>query len=105
MGGGRGGGARPVFAHPNAAPKTRQTPRGRSKPASAAPAGNEITLNYKSGTIKVLVVPETAMSQAAPGKREDLKAGETVYVAARAEGDKLTAVRVQVSKDGVKPTQ
>ena len=73
--------------------------------AAQAPAGNEITLNYKSGTIKVLVLPETAMSQAAAGKREDLKAGETVYVAARAEGDKLTAVRVQVSKDGVKPTQ
>lgn len=68
--------------------------------------GNEITLNYKSGTVKVLVVKETAMSQAAPGNRSDLKAGETVYVAARkGEGGKLTAVRVQVSKDGVKPTQ
>lgn len=68
--------------------------------------GNEITLNYKTGTVKVLVVKETAMSQAAPGSRADLKAGETVFVAARrGDGDKLTAVRVQVSKDGVKPTQ
>lgn len=68
--------------------------------------GNELTLNYKSGTVKALVVPETAMSQAAPGSRSDLKAGETVFVATRVEaGDKLTAARVQVSKDGVKPTQ
>lgn len=68
--------------------------------------GNEITLNYKTGTVKVIVVKETAMSQAAPGTRADLKVGETVFVAARrGEGDKLTAVRVQVSKDGVKPTQ
>jgi hypothetical protein len=45
------------------------------------------------------------MSQAVPGTREDLKPGETIYVAARDEGGKLTALRVQVSKDGVKPTQ
>ena len=73
--------------------------------AAQAPNGNEITLNYKTGTVKALVVPGTAMSRAAPGARTDLKPGETVFVAARAEGDKLTAVRVQVSKDGVKPTQ
>lgn len=68
-------------------------------------AGNELTLNYKTGTIKVLVVPDTAMSRAAPGSRADLKPGETIFVAARKDGDKLVAVRVQVSKDGVKPTQ
>ncbi|WP_293863467.1 hypothetical protein [uncultured Alsobacter sp.] len=68
--------------------------------------GNELTLNYKSGTVKALVVPETAMSQAAPGARSDLKPGETVFVSTRVEaGDKLTAARIQVSKDGVKPTQ
>ena len=74
--------------------------------SAQAAGGNEITLNYKTGTIKVLVVPGTAMSRAAPGSRTDLKPGETVFVAARSEaGDKLTAIRVQVSKDGVKPTQ
>jgi hypothetical protein len=68
--------------------------------------GNELTLNYKTGTVKALVVPETAMSQASPGARTDLKAGETVFVSARVEaGDKLTAARIQVGKDGVKPTQ
>jgi hypothetical protein len=74
---------------------------------SVAGAGaQEITLNHGSGTVKVRVLPETPMSQAVPGTREDLKAGETIYVAARRdEGGNLVAVRVQVSKDGVKPTQ
>ena len=46
------------------------------------------------------------MSQSMPGSRSDIKPGETVFVAARAgDGGMFTAVRVQVSKDGVKPTQ
>jgi hypothetical protein len=69
-------------------------------------AGQEITLNYKTGTVKVLVPEGTPMSQAVPGQRADLKPGETVYIAARpGEGGRLTALRVQVSKDGLKPTQ
>ena len=35
-----------------------------------------------------------------------IQAGETIYIVAKPESDgKLTAVRVQVSKDGIKPTQ
>ncbi len=72
----------------------------------ASTVGQELTLNYKTGTVKALVVPETAMSQAVPGDRRDLKPGETVFVFARKGSDgKITANRVQVSKDGVKPTQ
>ena len=68
--------------------------------------GHELTLNYKTGTVKVLVPDGTPMSQAAPGERSDIKAGETIYVVAKPEADgKLVAIRVQVSKDGVKPTQ
>lgn len=68
--------------------------------------GQEFMLNYKTGTVKVLVPEGTPMSQAAPGERSDIKAGETIFAVARPESDgKLTAVRVQVSKDGVKPTQ
>jgi hypothetical protein len=68
--------------------------------------GQELTLNYKTGTVKALVTPATTMSQAAPGSRADLKPGETVYVFARkGEGGAVTAVRVQVSKDGISPTQ
>lgn len=71
-----------------------------------AAGGHELTLNYKTGTIRVLVPEGTPMSQSAPGTRADIKPGESIYAVARPEPDgRLTAVRVQVSKDGVKPTQ
>jgi len=74
--------------------------------AVAAADGQELTLNYKTGVVKVLVPPGTPMSQAAPGGPEDLKAGETVFAATRrGEGGRFTVLRLQVSKDGVKPTQ
>jgi hypothetical protein len=68
--------------------------------------GSELVLNYKSGVVKVLVPPGTPMSQSAPGSRADIKPGETIFIVARiGAGDKLTAARVQVSTNGVKPTQ
>jgi len=74
--------------------------------AVASAAGQELTLNYQSGTVRVLVPPGTPMSQAVPGSRADVKPGETVFIAARVEeGNRFTALRLQVSKDGVKPTQ
>jgi hypothetical protein len=72
----------------------------------AAVGGQELLLNYKTGSVKALVTAATTMSQSAPGSRADLKPGEIVYVFARkGEGGALTAVRVQVSKDGINPTQ
>jgi hypothetical protein len=54
----------------------------------------------------VLVPPGTPMSQAVPGSRADILLGETVFIVARpGADDKLTAVRVQVSTNGIKPTQ
>lgn len=69
-------------------------------------SGQELTLNYGTGTVKVLVPEGTPMSRSAPGERSDIRPGETIYLVTRpAEDGKFTAVRVQVSKDGVKPTQ
>jgi hypothetical protein len=69
-------------------------------------SGAELTLNYNDGMVKVLVPPGTPMSQAVPGNRSDIKPGETVFIAARPGPDgKLTAARIQVSTNGVKPTQ
>lgn len=69
-------------------------------------SGAELTLNYKSGMVKVMVPPGTPMSQAIPGNRSDIKPGETIFIAARVGDDgKFTAARVQVSTNGVKPTQ
>lgn len=46
------------------------------------------------------------MSPSIPGARRDLKVDKTVFTAARRDGeDAFTAVRVQVSKDGAKPSQ
>lgn len=68
--------------------------------------GAELTLNYNDGTVKVLVPAGTPMSQAIPGNRSDIKPGETVFIVARPGPDgKLTAARIQVSTNGVKPTQ
>jgi hypothetical protein len=71
-----------------------------------AVGGQELILNYKTGSVKALVTSATTMSQSAPGSRADLKPGETVWVLARkGEGGALAVVRVQVSKDGINPTQ
>ena len=81
---------------------TNATLEGQAVSAS----GSELVLNYKSGTVKVLVPPDTPMSQSTPGSRADIKPGETIFIVARiGQGDKLTAARVQVSTNGVKPTQ
>ena len=68
--------------------------------------GAELTLNPGGGALKVLVPAGTPMSQSIPGQRADIKPGETIFIAARRDAEgKLTAVRVQVSTQGVKPTQ
>jgi hypothetical protein len=68
--------------------------------------GNELTLKYKDGEQKILVTPQTEYFSFVPGSRADLKPGETIFSGARAGADgKLTAQRVAVSKDGVKPPQ
>ena len=68
--------------------------------------GTELTLNVGDDSVTVLVPPGTPMSQAVPGQRSDIKPGETIFVAARRDAEgKLTAARVQVSTNGVKPTQ
>jgi hypothetical protein len=53
----------------------------------------------------VLLTDQTTFSRAAKGTRADLKPGEAVYVFAQNNNGKLTAVRLQVGKDGLKPTQ
>ena len=67
--------------------------------------GTELTLNYKTGMVKVLVPPGTPMSATTPATRADIKPGETVSIATRVGPDgKFVAARIQVSTGGVKPT-
>jgi hypothetical protein len=69
-------------------------------------ANNELTLTYKGGTQKIVVPASAALVRAVPGSRADLVVGEYVFLGAQQAADgTLSAARVQVSKDGVKPPQ
>jgi hypothetical protein len=73
--------------------------------AIVAAAGNrELTLKYKDGVQRIVVPEGIPLVRAVPGGRSDLVPGEYVFVAAQVAPDgKITALRIQVSKDGVKP--
>ena len=66
----------------------------------------ELTLKYKDGMQKILVPEGVPIVRAVPGNRSDLKVGEYVFAVAQVAPDgKITAPRIQVSKDGIKPPQ
>jgi hypothetical protein len=66
----------------------------------------ELTLQYKRGSQKIVVPDGAPIVRAVPGTRADLIVGEYVFIGAQAAADgSLSAARVQVSKDGVKPPQ
>ena len=69
--------------------------------------GRTVSVTTREGkAVEVRVPAGTPMSQSVPGNRSDIKAGETNFIAARIDDQgKLTAARVQVSTNGVKPTQ
>ncbi len=69
-------------------------------------SGREPTLKYKEGTQKILVLEGTPIGTTVAADRSFLVSGEYVFVATRVEADgKMTALRIQVSKDGVRPPQ
>ena len=74
---------------------------------SAVGAGvRELQVKHKDGEQTLIVAPSIPIVRAVPGTREDLKVGEYVFLVAQKGADgKLTALRVQVSKDGVRPPQ
>ena len=70
-----------------------------------ATGGREITLTYKDGKQQVIVPDGVPVVTAVESDRSLLKPGEYVVVAATLGVDgRITATRVQVSKDGVKPS-
>jgi hypothetical protein len=72
----------------------------------AAADRRELTLQYKDGTKKMNVPENVPIVRAAPGSRTDLRAGEYVFAAVQVAPDgTLSAPRIQVSKDGVRPPQ
>src|SRR5450432_1902916 len=68
--------------------------------------GRVITVKYKDGEQQVLVPAGIAIVMAVDGDRSLVVPGAYAFIAVNAAADgKLTAMRVQVSKDGVKPPQ
>ena len=67
---------------------------------------NELTLQFPGGTQKVIVPDGIPLVRTVPGTRADLVPGEYIFTVAQAASDgALSAPRVQVSKDGVRPPQ
>jgi hypothetical protein len=68
--------------------------------------GRELTLSYKDGSQQVIVPDNIPIVMAVEADRSLLVPGAYAFIAVTTGADgKLTATRVQVSKDGVKPPQ
>jgi len=68
--------------------------------------GEVLTLEYKGGSQKIIVPSGTPIVTTTKADRSYLKPGEYVFIAASVDdAGKATALRIQVSKDGVKPPQ
>jgi hypothetical protein len=67
--------------------------------------GNEITLKYKEGEKKIVVVPETVIVTYVPGDKSELKSGSKIFIAAANKKDDgtLEAAAVSVGRDGITP--
>jgi len=68
--------------------------------------GHELTLKYKDGVQQVIVPDNIPIVMAVDGDRSLLVAGQYAVIAVTTDpGGKMTATRVQITKDGIKPPQ
>lgn len=66
--------------------------------------GRDLDLTYKGGSAKLKVPKNVPVVTFVPATAKDLKAGLAVFIVATPATDgKLTAARIMVEKDGVKP--
>jgi hypothetical protein len=69
-----------------------------------ATGGREITLTYKEGSQQVIVPADVPVVMAVESDRSLLKAGEyAVFAVTQGADGRITATRVQVTRDGVRP--
>lgn len=79
---------------------------GRVTAMVEAGSGRELILSYKDGTQRVVVPANIPIVASQEGDRSLLVVGEYALFAISGGADgKLTATRVQITKDGVKPPQ
>ena len=67
--------------------------------------GDEITLKYKDGEKKIVVVPSTAIVTYLPGEKSELKPGAKIFIPAANKKDDgtLEAATISVGRDGITP--
>ena len=67
--------------------------------------GDEITLKYKDGEKKIVVVPDTVIVTYVPGDKSELKPGSKIFIAAARKKDDgtLEAASISVGRDGLTP--
>jgi hypothetical protein len=76
----------------------------RVSATAQATGGREITLTYRDGSQQVIVPADIPVVMAVESDRSLLKVGEYAVIAATHGADgRITATRVQVTKDGVRP--
>ena len=69
-----------------------------------ATSGHDLTLTYKGGNFTVLVPPDLPILTPVPASMDDLKPGAPVIIfAAKAADGSLSASRVTVGTNGIKP--
>lgn len=84
-------------------PRSTMTNANLTKMVTAA-NGQELTLEYKDGTQKILVPEGVPVVTAVPGDRSLLQPGVYVFISVRVAADgSMTATRIQASKDEIKP--
>src|SRR6266403_2810396 len=68
-------------------------------------SGDEITLKYKDGEKKIVVVPNTTIVTYVPADKSELKPGAKIFIAAanKKEDGTLEAATVSVGRDGITP--
>ena len=87
------------------APGATMTNANVAKTVTAA-GGHELTLEYKGGSQTILVPDGTPIVTEAPADRSLLAPGVYVFVVARTAPDgAMNVLRIEASKDGVKPPQ
>jgi hypothetical protein len=67
--------------------------------------GQEITLKYKDGEKKIVVVPDTVIVAFVPGDKSELKPGAKIFIggAAKKDDGTLETTAINVGRDGITP--
>ena len=76
-----------------------------SQKAVKAVDGDEITVKYKGGEKKIIVLPQTRIVTFVPGDKSELKPGVKIFIAAarKKEDGTLEAGSIAAGRDGLPP--